>query len=77
MASPATSGFRLPAFKSQPLSLLCYVVPANALSADQSRFLDDTRQDCGRGVAWAEALDRFVGPFPGCFPCRLTCQESG
>lgn len=45
------------------------------LSADQSRFLDDTRQDCGRGVAWAGALGRFVGPFPGCFPCRLTRQE--
>lgn len=51
-----------------------YVVPANELSADQSRVLDDTRQDCGRGVAWAGALGRFVGPFPGCFPCH---QESG
>lgn len=53
-----------------------YVVPANVLSSDQSRFLDDTCQDCGRGVAWAGNIRPAVGPFPGWWPRWLTRQHS-
>lgn len=53
-----------------------YVVPANVLSADQSRFLDDTRQDCGRGVAWAGSIRQVCRAIPRMFPRWLTGQDS-
>lgn len=53
-----------------------YVVPANVLSADQSRFLDDTCQDCGRGVAWAGSIWQVCRAIPRMFPRRLAYWDS-